>query len=93
MYLSYDETSSVALKVNIKLITLMIFGLLIKLMIFALLTILGHFETFPGGGGGGWGKSRLKTISVPVGIEIGTELAKTSLGRAGPISAITWVGI
>ena len=52
----------------------MILGLLFKLMIFALLglAIFWHFDTFPGGGG--WGKSRLKTISVPVGIEIGTEL-------------------
>ena len=41
-----------------------------------LLTLFDHFDTFPGGGG--WGKSRLKTISVPVGIEIGTELGNTS---------------
>ena len=52
----------------------MILGLLFKLMIFALLglAIFWHFDTFPGGSG--WGKSRLKTISVPVRIEIGTEL-------------------
>ena len=39
------------------------------------------FDTFPDGvvgveegrGGGGWGKLRLKTISVPVGIEIRTK--------------------
>ena len=54
----------------------MILGLLFKLMIFALLglAIFWHFDTFLGGAG--WGKSRLNTISVPVGIEIGTELGK-----------------
>ena len=52
----FDETSSVALKVNVKLITLMILGLLIKLMIFALLglAIFGHFDTFLGGGRREW---------------------------------------
>ena len=54
----------------------MILGLLFKLMIFALLglAIFWHFDTFLGGGG--WGKSTLKTISVTVGIEIGNELGK-----------------
>ena len=32
-------------------------------------------------GGGGGDKSRLKTISVPVGIEIGTELGKMKIVR------------
>ena len=33
-----------------------------------------QFDTFLSGGGGGWGKSRLKTISVPVGVDIETKL-------------------
>ena len=57
----------------------MILGLLFKLMIFALLglAIIGHFDTLPGGGVVGCDKSRLKTISVPVGIEIRTELGNS----------------
>ena len=68
------------LKVNIKFITFLIFGVLIKLMIFALLwlAIFGHFYTFPGVVG--WvGESINIDHLSPLETETGTKLGNMSL--------------
>ena len=74
--IQFDKMSSVSLKVAIKVITLSIFGLLIKLMIFALLSlaIFGRFDTFPGGE---WVvKTENKDHLSPAEAKIGAELGK-----------------
>ena len=55
----------------------MIWDLLIKLINFAVLglTSFDHFDTFPGGWGG-CGKSRLRTISAQLKLELRAELGK-----------------
>ena len=71
--LQFDETSSVAMEVNINFITLLILGQFIKVVIFALLVIaiFGHFDTFPGVG-------EINNIDhlSPVETETRTELGK-----------------
>ena len=61
-------------------INLIIFGLVINLNNSDLLcfALNSYFLTFPGGGGWlGWGKSRLKTISVRLKLKLGLSLQKT----------------
>ena len=62
-------------------------------MIFTLLglDVFGHFDTFPGGGG--WSKSRLKTLSVPVGFEIGTELDKKTQYTSNDTDTTCLIGL
>ena len=54
----------------------------IKLITFALLSqaVFDHFGTFPVGWVGGWGKSRLKTISAQLKLKLGLSLAKMYYG-------------
>ena len=58
----------------IEFINLMILSLVINLINFAFLSLaeFGHFDTFPGG----WGISRLKTISAQLKLKLGPSLAK-----------------